>query len=161
MSFFNENKTKPCPPSQRFPTYCTGNGNSSRIQDSIRSLLKHCGAGKLLGVQHKSFNAPEGNKKDLKRFSLCIQFLWVISNLQPYARPRNWINQYNYLLEIPFVNCSSSWTREEDWNSPDCKLAGKIQLYWRAGIRNGLEYCVLKGYRNQVIFYPKHTAGTQ
>lgn len=65
--FFNENKTKPLPPSQRYPTYCMGHRNSS-IQDSIRSLLKHCGAGKLLGVQRKSFNVPEGNRKDLKRF---------------------------------------------------------------------------------------------
>lgn len=85
----------------------------------------------------------------------------MISNLQPYARPRNWINQYNYLLEIPFVNYSSSWARKEGWNFPDCKLAGKTQLYWRAGIRNGLGHRVLKGYRNQAILYPGPTAGAQ
>lgn len=41
------------------------------------------------------------------------------------------------VLEIPFVNCSSSQNLKKDWDSLDSRLDGKIELYWRASIRNG------------------------
>jgi hypothetical protein len=53
---FKGNETKPYSTSERLPTYCTSNNNRT---GSIRSLLKLCEVGKLLGVQHKSFNTPK------------------------------------------------------------------------------------------------------